>query len=132
MKQCLLKEITYKTSRASGPGGQHVNKTESRVELYWSLEQSLCLKDEEKSRIRERLKTRFTDQGVLILASERSRSQLKNKEDVTIRFMELIGRSLIPPKKRKPTKPTKASKEKRLAQKKQRGEIKSRRKSPEL
>ena len=132
MKSGLLQEITYKTSRSSGPGGQHVNKTESRVELHWNIEQSVCLTDEEKSRIRKRLKTRFTEEGVMILASERTRSQVRNKEDVTDRFIELIGRSLIPPKKRKPTKPTKASKEKRLEQKKRRGETKSRRKSPEL
>ena len=123
----LLKEVRYKTSRSSGPGGQHVNKTESRVELYWNVEESSYLDDAQKQMIKKRLGNRITEGGELILAGEKFRSQLKNKEDVSTRFIELIDKSLRPVKKRKPTRPTKASKEKRLEKKKQRGELKKRR-----
>ena len=128
----LLKEVTYKTSRSSGPGGQHVNKTESRVELLWNIEESTSLGEAEKSLIRKRLRARFTESGILMLASEKTRSQLQNKVDVTERFIELISRSLKPVKKRKPTRPTKASKERRLEGKKKRGEVKRQRRGPVL
>ena len=132
MKDCLIREVTYRTSRSSGPGGQHVNKTESRVELLWDPGESLCLDEKQKIRIRLRLGSRLTDQGVLILVSERFRSQHRNREEVTERFLQLVQLSIIPAKKRQPTRPTRASREKRIRQKKIRGEIKkSRRDRPE-
>jgi len=132
MKDCLIREVTYRTSRSSGPGGQHVNKTESRVELLWDPGESLCLDEKQKIRIRLRLGSRLTDQGVLILVSERYRSQHRNREEVTERFLQLVQLSIIPAKKRQPTRPTRASREKRIRQKKIRGEIKkSRRDRPE-
>ena len=132
MIEQLLKEVRYKTSRSSGPGGQHVNKTESRVELQWNIEESTCLLDSEKSLIKQRLQSRLRESGVLILASEKSRSQYQNREDVTKRFLELIRRSLKPIKKRKPTRPTKASRERRLDGKKKRGEVKRQRRGPDI
>jgi ribosome-associated protein len=132
MNDQLLKELSYKTSRSSGPGGQHVNKTESRVELLWNIEESACLRESEKSLIKQRLKSRITDSGFLILASEKSRSQFQNKEDVTERFINLIRKSLEPVKKRKPTRPTKASKERRIQGKKKRGEVKKQRRGPDI
>jgi len=132
MKDCLIREVIYRTSRSSGPGGQHVNKTESRVELIWDPGESVCLDEKQKIRIRLRLGSRLTDQGVLILVSERYRSQHRNREEVTERFLKLVQLSIIPAKKRHPTRPTRASREKRIKQKKIRGEIKkSRRDRPE-
>ena len=121
----LLNEVRYKTSRSSGPGGQHVNKTESRVELQWNIDESTALDENQKALAKSRLRSRLTERGLLIMASERSRSQLKNREDVTGRFVEVIKRSLKPVKKRKPTRPTLASQEKRLEKKKRRGALKT-------
>lgn len=129
MRDCLIREVTFRTSRSSGPGGQHVNKTESRVELLWDPANSGCLDERQKSTLINRLHTRLTDQGKLILVSEKYRSQNRNKEDVTERFINLISMGIIPVKKRHPTNPTRASQEKRIKKKKIRGEIKkSRRK----
>jgi ribosome-associated protein len=127
-----MKEVKYRTSRSSGPGGQHVNKTESRVELLWSPQTSECLNILQKYRLNRRLHSRITDEGLLILGSEKHRSQHQNKQDVTERFLSLILASITAPKKRKPTKPTRSSIEKRIKNKKIRGEIKrSRNASPE-
>jgi len=132
MRDCLKKELKYRTSRSSGPGGQHVNKVESRVELLWYLEESNCLSKTEKSRFRMRQGFRLTEDGVLILAGEKYRSQHRNREEVTERFLDLISASIVPIKKRKPTKPTRASQERRIKKKKIRGEIKRlRRNRPE-
>lgn len=121
MLECLKREVKYRTSRSSGPGGQHVNKTESRVELYWNLEESACVDTDQKGIIRQRLGSRLSSEGILNLASEQSRSQVQNKLDVTQRFLELISESLVSVKKRKPTKPTRASNEKRIRNKKLHG-----------
>ena len=132
MRECLIREVEYRTSRSSGPGGQHVNKTESRVELLWSPQESDCLSEAQKLMVAGRLGNRITDEGVLILVSEKYRSQHRNRADVTERFLFLILASLVPVKKRRPTRPTRSSVEKRIKSKKIRGEIKrSRRKGPE-
>lgn len=120
----LLNEVKFLTSRSSGPGGQHVNKTESKVELHWNMEESLVLNDEQKSVLRRKLQKKLTSQGELVLYSQQTRSQLRNKEIVSERFICLIERMLKPRKKRVPTKPTRASVEKRIKAKKQRGERK--------
>jgi len=132
MRECLIREVEFRTSRSSGPGGQHVNKTESRVELLWSPQDSTCLSEAQKMMIRSRLNSRITDNGVLILVSEKYRSQYRNKAEVGERFLDLILASLVPVKKRRPTRPTRSSVEKRIRTKKIRGDIKrSRRKGPE-
>ncbi len=132
MRECLKKEVSFKTSRSSGPGGQHVNKTESKVELSWNLEESECLSNGQKLLVRQKLASRFTDLGVLKLTSEKHRSQYRNREEVTERFLELVAASMVPARKRRPTRPTRSSVEKRIKIKKIRGEIKrSRRKRPE-
>lgn len=132
MRECLIREVTYRTSRSSGPGGQHVNKTESRVELIWNLQRSECMTDAQKFRLHIRLQSRLTDEGVLILSSEKHRSQHQNKQEVTERFWNLILNSMVPVKKRRPTMPTRSSVEKRIKNKKHRGEIKrNRREAPE-
>ena len=124
MNDCLLGEVIYRTSRSSGPGGQHVNKTESRVELIWNPEKSECLEVDQKLRLKLYLGKRLTEKGDLILSSEKYRSQYRNKEDVGLRFLRLVEAGLTPPKKRTPTRPTRASKERRIKQKKIRGDIK--------
>jgi ribosome-associated protein len=131
MRECLIREVDFRTSRSSGPGGQHVNKTESRVELLWSPQESDCLSEAQKLMVAGRLSNRISDEGVLILASEKYRSQHRNKADVTERFLDLILSSLVPAKKRRPTRPTRSSVEKRIRSKKIRGDIKrSRRDKP--
>ena len=124
MRNCLIREVEYRTSRSSGPGGQHVNKTESRVELLWSLPGSNCLSEAQKRMVRGRLARRITDEGKLILVSEKYRSQYRNKAEVTERFLDILTESLVPVKKRRPTRPTRSSVEKRIRNKKIRGEIK--------
>jgi ribosome-associated protein len=132
MRESLIREVEFRTSRSSGPGGQHVNKTESRVELLWSPQDSDCLNGAQKKMVTSRLRSRITDDGVLIMASEKYRSQYRNKADVTQRFLDLIQASLVPVKKRRPTKPTRSSVEKRIRSKKIRGDIKrTRGKGPE-
>ncbi len=128
MQDCLKRELDFQTSRSSGPGGQHVNRTETRVELRWNLADSACLTHSQKELLSERLGSRLTGSGELILACERHRSQYRNREEVTSRFLELIERHLKPKRKRRPTKPTKASVENRLRQKKDRSALKKTRK----
>lgn len=101
-----------------------MNKTESRVELRWDMVNSLCLTEDQKFMLKERLGKRLTDQGVLILTCEMHRSQHKNREEITGRFLKLITLNIKFPKKRKSTKPTRSSVEKRIKNKKIRGEIK--------
>ncbi len=124
MNDCLMGEVSYRTSRSSGPGGQHVNKTESRVELIWNPGDSECLDVDQKARLRLFLGNRLTEKGELILASEKYRSQHRNKEDVADRFLRLVAAGVTPPKKRTPTRPTRSSRENRIRHKKIRGEIK--------
>jgi len=107
-----------------------VNKTESRVELIWNLRETNCLDDRQKGLLEGRMEHRLTEEGVLILASEKYRSQHRNREDVTLRFLELVKAGLVPVKKRRPTKPTRTSVEHRIKSKKIRGEIKRNRRNP--
>lgn len=129
-KELLLSELTFKATRSSGPGGQHVNKTSTRIELYWSLETSQGFSEHQKARLREKLHNRLTKEQILILASGETRSQLKNKELVIKRFFKLLEEAVTPPKKRKKSNPTYTSKIKRLQSKKQHSEKKTNRKNP--
>jgi len=124
MRDCLIREVEYRTSRSSGPGGQHVNKTESRVELLWSPEESDCLNETQKMMVAARLGNRISQEGVLILVSAKYRSQYRNRADVTERFLDLVRASLVPVKRRRLTRPTRSSVEKRIQNKKLRGELK--------
>ena len=128
----LLKEIFYKAVRSSGPGGQNVNKVSSKVNLHFDLDSSEALSEEEKILIRKKLESRLTNSNAIFLQSDESRSQHRNKEVVTERFLTLIKDSLKKPKIRKRTNPTKASKLKRLRGKKIQSEKKSQRKNPLL
>lgn len=128
-KEQLLAEVTYKTSRSGGAGGQHVNKVSSKVELAFDVQNSAVLTDEQKALVIEKLAARINADGLLKVVEEGDRSQLVNKENVQKKFINLIKEALKKPKKRKPTKPSAEAKAERLAGKKKRSEIKeSRRK----
>lgn len=130
MRSALLNEVELYTSRAGGPGGQHVNRTESKVELHWHLGESRALDAAQKALLMERLGGRLTAGGELILTCQATRSQLKNREIVQQRFLDLVEKSLKPVKKRFTTRPTRSSVEKRLKAKKARGEKKRWRNRP--
>lgn len=129
-EQIILSELDYKAVRSSGPGGQHANKTATKVELSFDIEASDALSVYEKSRISRKLKGRINKEGILKISSEDSRSQHTNKEIVTQNFIFEIREALKKQKPRKKTKPTKASKLKRLKAKKKKSEIKANRKDP--
>ncbi|APS38373.1 MULTISPECIES: alternative ribosome rescue aminoacyl-tRNA hydrolase ArfB [Salegentibacter] len=129
-EQQIIRELSFKAVRSSGAGGQHVNKTSSKVELYFDLEASEGLLEEEKARLIKKLATRLTKENLLILNSEESRSQHKNKELVIAKFFELLRENIKKPKPRKKTKPSKAAKLKRLKAKKINAEKKARRNDP--
>ncbi|HEY4785016.1 MAG TPA: alternative ribosome rescue aminoacyl-tRNA hydrolase ArfB [Bacteroidales bacterium] len=111
-------EFVFNTSRSSGAGGQNVNKVNTKVELRFNVTASQLLSEKEKEIISQKLHNRINDHGELILVSQTERTQLKNKEEVIKKFYILINKALTPKKKRKPTKPTAASKAKRLEDKK--------------
>jgi len=126
----ITRELNFKAVRSSGAGGQHVNKTSSKVELYFNLEASDGLSEEEKTRLLKKLISRLTKENLLILHSEETRSQHKNKELVIAKFFELIRENIKKPKPRKKTKPSKAAKLRRLKAKKINAEKKARRNDP--
>jgi ribosome-associated protein len=127
----LTSELEFSTSRSSGPGGQNVNKVETKVTLKFDVAGSAILTDEEKATILARLATRITTDGVLVLTAQEKRSQLQNKEAVIAKFDELIAGAFFKPKARKATKPSKAAKQKRFNQKKQQSQKKQWRQRPE-
>lgn len=128
MPDGLNKEVKYRTSRSSGAGGQHVNKVSTKVELIFDVNRSAVLSEEQKTIIHDKLKNRISNEGLLILQCDETRSQLKNKEIVFNRFVKLVEDALKPKKERKPTKPTKSSVKKRLYNKKKKSDKKDLRK----
>ena len=114
----ILTELQFKAIRSSGPGGQHANKVSSKVELSFELNTSIGLTEREKKRIQLKLASKLTKEGVLILQCDESRSQHKNKQLVIKRLFKLLEKSLIVPKPRRKSKPTRSSIEKRLKSKK--------------
>ena len=124
----LLSECDFSFSRSSGPGGQNVNKVNSRVELRFNIYQSEALSPFQKETLLKNLATKLTLDGDLILTSQESRSQLQNRELVVKRFLDLITEGMKVRKKRRPTRPTRSSQLKRLENKKRLGEKKQMRK----
>ncbi|MGI9553068.1 MAG: alternative ribosome rescue aminoacyl-tRNA hydrolase ArfB [Aurantibacter sp.] len=130
--QHIIQELKFKAVRSGGAGGQHVNKVSTKVELSFDVLNSKALSDEEKKRIQEKLRSRLTNDGVLTLHADATRSQHKNKELVIKRLLKLLEEAIKVPKKRKKTKPTKASVEKRLKSKKKASEKKANRGKPDM
>jgi ribosome-associated protein len=123
-------ELELRAARSSGPGGQSVNTTDSKVELRWDVPASGALTTAQRARVMERLSSRLTTDGVLILFGSEHKSQHRNREAVIARFQSIVGEALTPPKTRRRTRPTRGSKERRLRSKKHRGQIKKLRKPP--
>ena len=120
-------ELSIRACRASGSGGQHVNKTSTKIQLTWSPHTSIAFTTEEKDRIIDKLHHRINKAGYITCSVEETRSQHKNIELAKMRLVELIKRGLYVQKARKPTKPTRGSKERRLKAKKQRSNLKAQR-----
>ncbi|MCW2769168.1 MAG: aminoacyl-tRNA hydrolase [Aeromicrobium sp.] len=116
-------ELSWRFSRSSGAGGQHVNTTDTRVELIWSLTDSTALSPVQKELAARRLGNRLVD-GTITVVSSQYRSQHRNREAARVRLETMISDAIVPPRTRHKTKPTRGSKERRLSAKKRRGEIK--------
>lgn len=128
----LLSELQFKAVRSSGAGGQNVNKVSSKVVLTFNLNDSKALSDEEKELLSHKLASKLTSENVLLLNCDEDRSQLRNKEIVTKRLLELIKMGLVVPKKRKATKIPRSVIEKRIKAKRNLSEIKQNRRKPDL
>lgn len=128
----IISELNFKAVRSSGAGGQNVNKISSKVVLSFDLEASQALSDDEKTLLKENLSTRLTSENILILNCDEDRSQLKNKEIVVKRFLELIKKGLYVPKVRKATKVPKAVIKKRIKDKKNISDLKQSRRKPDF
>ena len=122
-----VSELQWRFSKASGPGGQNVNKTDSRVELIFDIKGSSVLIDFQKQRLMERYKNRLI-RGCLKVVAAEERSQYQNRQYASMRMADLLREGLKPPPKpRKPTKPTRRSQQRRIDSKKQRGALKQQR-----
>jgi ribosome-associated protein len=125
-------ELEERFSRSSGPGGQSVNTTDSRVELSWDVAASAALDDTQRQRLLDRLGNRIID-GVLTIVASEHRSQLQNRSAARLRLRHLVGAALEPPAPpRRATRPSRAAKARRLEEKRRRGEIKAGRRRPPL
>jgi ribosome-associated protein len=117
-------ELGWTFARSGGPGGQNVNKVNSRAVLHWAIARNASLPEDVRTRIRARERNRLTVEGELLIQSQRHRTQERNREDCLDRLREIVLAALTAPKKRRPTRPTRASKLRRLADKKARSERK--------
>jgi ribosome-associated protein len=131
-KEEILKSVIFKTSRSGGKGGQNVNKVSSKVELIFNISEAAFFNDEEKDLLKVRLENRLDSEGLLHIVSQEDRSQLLNKERTVVKLIDLLKRSLLIQKKRKPTKIPKAVIQKRLANKSVTAQKKENRKKPGL
>ncbi len=126
----IVAELQFRAVRSSGAGGQNVNKVSSKVVLTFDLRNSKAFTQKEKEILNVKLESRLTSENLVILNCDEDRSQLRNKEIVTKRFLELITKSLVVPKKRKPTKIPRSVIEKRIKAKRNLSEIKQNRRKP--
>jgi ribosome-associated protein len=129
--ELLENELVFTTSRSSGPGGQNVNKVNSKVTLQFDVMNSRILTAEEKEIIGRKLAARLTREGVLMISAQDKRSQLQNRDAAVAKFDKLLEKAFERKKKRKATRPSKAAVQDRIRQKKQRGEKKKWRQKPE-
>jgi ribosome-associated protein len=125
-----LAELEFRASRSGGPGGQHVNTSSTRVEVTWDVAGSPALSEEQRQRLLARLASRLDGTGRLRLVSSSTRSQLRNREDVTERLREVVAQALVVPKTRKRTRPPRAAKAARLESKRRRSATKRDRRPP--
>lgn len=130
-KETLLKELKYKAIRSSGAGGQHVNKVSSKVVLSFDIANCEGLSSQEKKRLYKSLASRLTNDKILLLSCEESKSQLQNKTKVIKRFFDMILAGLFVPKKRLKSKPSKASIIRMKDKKRKRGDLKKSRRKPD-
>jgi ribosome-associated protein len=124
-------ELTFTTSRAGGPGGQHVNKTDSRVTLHWNIDKTTVLTDAQKQRVLQKLKSQLNDEGVFMISCGTTRSQTQNKRLAYQQLIQKVIKALHVPKKRIRTALPKNIKQKRLQKKRARSEIKKLRRDDE-
>lgn len=122
-----LAELEFRATPAGGPGGQHVNRSSTRIELWWDVAGSPSLTDEQRALLFERLHNRLDGSGRLRIVSAVHRSQARNRDEAVRRFRDVVARGLVVPRRRKPTRPSRASVERRLAEKRKRAEKKDRR-----
>lgn len=127
----LQTELEFSASRSSGPGGQNVNKVNSKVTLKFDVRNSLVLNDEEKAILLSKLASKLSSEGVLILSSQENRSQLQNKDAVMIKLDTILAKAFEKKKSRKATKPSKGSVRERIKKKKQHSEKKQWRQKPD-
>jgi ribosome-associated protein len=125
-----LAELEYRATRAGGPGGQHVNTSSTRIEVWWDVRSSPSLDDDVRARLLERLAARLDGEGRLRVVASESRSQLRNREAATERLRELVAAALVVRKPRKRTKPSRAAKAARLEAKRRRSAVKRERRPP--
>ncbi|MGN6391107.1 MAG: alternative ribosome rescue aminoacyl-tRNA hydrolase ArfB [Gemmatimonadales bacterium] len=125
-----LSELQFRASRAGGPGGQHVNTSSTRVEVWWDVASSAALSDEQRTRLLVRLASRLDTAGRLRVVAGGSRSQLRNRQAVTERLARLVAEALRVPKTRKRTRPSRAAKAARLEAKRRRSAVKRERRPP--
>ena len=120
-------ELQFQFSRSGGPGGQNVNKRETRVELLFDLRKSSSLSEEQRMRLLQRLANQVDCEGILRIVADSQRSQLQNRQEALTRFVQLLQRALYMPRRRRPTRPSRQTVEQRLNRKRQRAEAKGRR-----
>jgi ribosome-associated protein len=123
----ITPELRFSAVRSSGPGGQNVNKTASKVEVRFNVEASVLLTDTEKALIREKLANQLTQESELVVTAQTERSQLRNKEIAVQKLVRLLNKAFAKPKARKATKPTAASQQERREQKSRQSEKKAQR-----
>ena len=119
-----LEELSFRATRSGGPGGQHVNTSATRIEVRWNVPGSPSLSDEQRQRLLERLGSRIDARGCLRVVADERRSQLRNREAAVERLNSLVSDALKQRKRRKKTRPPRAAAEKRLDEKRQRGDMK--------
>lgn len=124
-------ELELKSSLSGGPGGQHVNKTNSRITLRWHLDSSQALSERQRSYLLTRIANRITNAGFVVVHCDTHRQQRRNIQEARLLLQELIYTGLQRPKKRRPTRPTRSSQRKRVDRKKKRGELKQNRRKPD-